>query len=150
MKQEEVRRFLREMGFSEPCPEYTMSKLIPLKTGEVISLQVWASDDPYVYFDTLKVVSYKYPYELLGIDYDLYYSTPVSKLTHSLYPKVTCKEDVEDICLKLTGKSIYDINIKEPDGLREKLLAINNSIINFGKPVKEESLFKSFFKRIFA
>lgn len=127
MEKEELQNQLRGMGFSDPFPQYTMSKNIQLKTGEIISLQVWAcghpnindhpkAQCPYIYFGTPKSVSYKYPYELLGIDYDGYY-TGITKdggpRPTSIYPKINTIKDVEDVCFKLTGKSIYDIDIKE-------------------------------------
>ncbi len=111
---------LKLMGFSDPWPSNTMSKLIDFKDGAIVSLHVWVENGlaTYVYFGVPKHMNTETPYLLLGI--------PPYK-----YPTPNTKEEIEKICFVLTGKSIYDINIKDNQEEKKEAEKWWNDLQNF-------------------
>jgi hypothetical protein len=91
---------LKVMGFTDPWPTNTMSKVIPMKHGGTYCLHVWVEKGiaDYLYFAT--------------DDYPVGYAQNLLGVGKYEYPKLHSKEQLENYCLILSGKSIYDINIK--------------------------------------
>lgn len=109
MKREITIEDLKAMGFSDPWPEYTMSKIIPTIRLGIIAMLISTREGEswYVYFGTGKDVDWEDPFKILNETREKFHF-----LDGSIYPRVYTKKDVEDICFALTGKSIYNIDIK--------------------------------------
>lgn len=107
------------MGFSEPWPSNTMSKMVELTNGLIISLHVWVDQGiaQYLYFAIPKGVDWQLPYTLLDIK-------------PGDYPKVYNKKDIEVACFCLTGKSIYDFDIKESPEEKRQAMGFWNRLKN--------------------
>jgi hypothetical protein len=152
-----TRADLKGMGFGDPWPSETMAKLIPTKWG-VVELLVYSYSSPggiwYVYgggdyykefLEELKEERCKYLDESRAHEPGIWND----RETHD-YPRVYTKKDVEDICFKLTGKSIYEIDIKPDPKDKEEGMKFWNELQNFGKEKIKPKKRKSLFERIFS
>lgn len=133
---------LREMGFCDPWHTNTATKKIPTKYG-IFNLNVWVENNiaKYAYFGIPKEIPWETPYIILNEQPEKFHLKLIvqSNGIHvRAYPSLFSKEDLENICLTLTGKSIYDIDIKEDPKEKEEGMKIWKELKNFGEKEKEQ------------
>lgn len=108
---------LKAMGFSDPWPSNTMTKMVTLRNGHDMAIHVWVTDGiaDYMYLSSNKPSTRDVYEKILGIEYQT--CTPIPN-----------KELLEEYCLKLTGAPISSFDIKEDPVEKRKAQSFWNKI----------------------